>query len=258
MVEESLNRSNSVSKKMQSKKKLLNSAFIVFGEMIATAMLMFLGCMGCVKTTSFINSHLQCAINFGFVVLICIQCFGCISGAHLNPAVTLANFIYGGISLPMALLYFVAQMLGSFIGYGLLKASLPDNVVCSTETPAGVCLTLVASGIPVWRGLLIEFLITFVLIAICCAVWDPRNAMFQDSTSIRFGLAIGCLSLTAGQFTGASMNPARSFGPAVWNNAWENHWIYWVGPLLAAVVTSLIYRYVFRRTSEGSEETLTQ
>ncbi|KAL7736537.1 hypothetical protein ACLKA6_015186 [Drosophila palustris] len=253
MADEALNRSNSA-KRLQTRKKLLNSACIVLGEMLATAMLMFLGCMGCVKTASFVNSHLQCAINFGFVVLICIQCFGCVSGAHLNPAVTLANYIYRGISLPMALLYFVAQMLGACLGYGLVKASLPDSAVCSSETPQGVCITAVASGIFAWQAVLIEFLITCVLITICCAVWDPRNAKFGDSIAVRFGLAISCLSLTAGQFTGASMNPARSFAPAVWNNAWENHWVYWVGPLLAALLTSLLYKYVFRRPAEEIEK----
>ncbi|KAH8300327.1 hypothetical protein KR044_012948 [Drosophila immigrans] len=237
---------------------MLKNTCIVFGELLATAMLMFLGCMGCAKTSTFINSHLQCSINFGFVVLICIQCFGCVSGAHLNPAVTLANYIYRLISLPMAIAYFVAQMLGAFIGYGLVKASLPDNVVCSSETPEGVCITALADGISVGQGVLIEFLITSVLIMICCAVWDPRNAKFGDSTGIRFGLAIGCISMTAGQFTGASMNPARSFAPAVWNNAWEHHWIYWVGPLVGAAFASFLYKHVFRPTSDETEEDLPQ
>lgn len=66
--------------------------------MIATAMLMFLGCMGSVENSVFTNSDFQSALNFGFVVLICIQCFGCVCGAHLNPAVTLATYVYNMIS----------------------------------------------------------------------------------------------------------------------------------------------------------------
>ncbi|KRF80380.1 aquaporin isoform X2 [Drosophila virilis] len=233
---------------------ILDKVCIIFGELTATAFLIYLGCMGCVQTTVIVNSHVQIAISFGFVVLICIQCFGCVSGAHLNPAVTLASYVYRQISWPMALGFFVAQMLGAFIGYGLLKASLPDNFICSTITPQGACLTTVASGVALWQAVLIEFLITCVLITICCGVWDPRNAKFQDSVPIRFGLAIACLSLIAGQFTGASMNPARSFAPAVWNNAWENHWVYWVSPLAAALVTSLVYKHVFRRQVNDAQK----
>lgn len=165
--------------------------------MIATAMLMFLGCMGSVENSVFTNSDFQSALNFGFVVLICIQCFGCVCGAHLNPAVTLATYVYNMISLPMALAYFVAQMVGAFIGYGLLKAVLPESAIYSAENPNGVCLTSLNSTLTPWQGLAVEFLITCVLISVCCGVWDPRNATKQDSLPVRFGLAIACLSLTA-------------------------------------------------------------
>lgn len=177
--------------------RLLDNAVIVFGEMIATAMLMFLGCMGCVQSLNFMKSDLQCSLNFGFVVLICIQSFGCVSGAHLNPCVTLAQLVYRMISWPMALAYVVAQILGAFIGYGLLKASIPEDAICSTITPKGACLTMLADSLTPGQGVLIEFLITCVLIFICCGVWDPRNTNFQDSVAIRFGLAVACLSLTA-------------------------------------------------------------
>ncbi|XP_017040696.1 aquaporin isoform X2 [Drosophila ficusphila] len=228
----------------------MDNISIVMAEMIATAMLMFLGCMGCIENSAFSNSNFQSSLNFGFVVLICIQCFGSVCGAHLNPAVTLATYVYNMISLPMALAYFVAQMVGAFIGYGLLKAVLPANAIFSTATPNGVCLTTLNSTLTSWQGVAIEFLITSVLIFICCGVWDPRNASKQDSVPVRFGLAISCLSLTAGQMTGASMNPVRSFAPAIWNGVWENHWIYWVGPLGGALVASLIYKYAFRREVE--------
>ncbi|XP_017073122.1 aquaporin isoform X2 [Drosophila eugracilis] len=234
-------------------RRQLDNISTVLAEMIATAMLMFLGCMGCVGNSVISNSNFQSSLNFGFVVLICIQCFGAVCGAHLNPAVTLATYIYNMISLPMALAYFVAQMVGAFIGYGLLKAVLPENAIFSTDTPNGVCLTSLNSTLTSWQGVAIEFLITCVLISICCGVWDPRNATKQDSVPVRFGLAISCLSLTAGQLTGASMNPARSFAPAIWNGVWDNHWIYWVGPMAGALVTSVTYKYVFRREVDDPE-----
>ncbi|KAH8253746.1 hypothetical protein KR032_006760, partial [Drosophila birchii] len=218
------------------------SAFL--GELIGTGILVFLGCMGCVKTDLFANSHLQIVLNFGFAVLIAIQCFGCVSGAHLNPAVTVAAYIYDMVSLTMAFAYFVAQLLGAFIGYGLLKVLLPTETV---NTGVGLCVTLPHATVTDAQGFGIEFVITSILVIVCCGVWDPRNAKFHDSVAIRFGLAIACLACAAGPFTGASMNPARSFAPALWNNHFEKNWIYWLAPLSSAAVTAYAYKIVFRR-----------
>jgi len=217
------------------------------GELIGTGLLVFLGCMGCVQNDSFANSHFQMTFNFGLVVLIIIQCFGCVSGAHLNPAVTLAAFIYEMIDLTMALLYCVAQLLGAFIGYGLLKAVIPPSAIHVEGASHGLCVTVTHDEISTMQGFGIEFIITAVLILVCCGVWDPRNSKFHDSVPVRFGLAISCLACVAGPFTGASMNPARSFGPALWNKDFQDHWIYWFAPLLSALVTALAYKIVFRR-----------
>ncbi|XP_023177382.1 aquaporin-like isoform X2 [Drosophila hydei] len=234
-----------------SRSELLKNVAKFFGEFAATAVLVYLGCMGCVNSSSIINSPLQCSLTFGFVVLICIQCFGCISGAHLNPAVTLASFIYELISWQMAILYFVAQILGGSIGYGLLVASMPKNMICNSLTPMGACVTSVASNITLWQAVIIEFLLTSILICVCCGVWDLRNADVQDSVPIRFGLTVSCIGIVAGQLTGASMNPVRSFAPALWNNSWEDHWIYWVAPLTSSLVTSIAYKYGFRSKPEN-------
>ncbi|XP_030372201.1 aquaporin AQPcic [Scaptodrosophila lebanonensis] len=214
------------------------------GELIGTGMLVFLGCMGCVKTDLFPNNHLQIILNFGLAVMICIQCFGCVSGAHLNPAVTVAAYIYDMVTLQMAFVYFVAQMLGAFIGYGLLKVLLPEETM---TVGSGLCVTAPHPTISSIQGCGIEFVVTAILILVCCGVWDPRNSKFHDSVAIRFGLAISCLACAAGPFTGASMNPARSFAPALWNGSFDAHWIYWIGPLAAAGITAIAYKTVFRR-----------
>ncbi|KAH8277780.1 hypothetical protein KR018_006744 [Drosophila ironensis] len=176
------------------RRSLLRQVGIVFAECISTAMLLLFGCMGCVGNDVLSNSPFQSAFTFGLVVLICIQCFGCISGAHMNPAVTLAALVYGNISWGQALAYFIAQMLGAFIGYGLLKAVLPESAIYA---PKGVCITGLHDSLNVWQGFSIEILITSGLIAFCCGVWDPRNATFQDSVGVRFGLAVSALSLIA-------------------------------------------------------------
>ncbi|XP_068144119.1 aquaporin [Drosophila tropicalis] len=227
-----------------------NRVAAFFGELVATATFIFVACMGCVQTPLFVNTHFQSALNFGLAILIAIQCYGCVSGAHLNPAITLAAWIFGVLTWRMAIAYFVAQVAGALIGYGLLVAVMPYNAIKGVDNPAGVCVTVLATDITVLQGVFIEFLITCCLVAVACSVWDPRNAKFKDSVPVRFGLCVSSLILTAGLFTGASMNPTRSLGPAVWNNSWEHHWIYWIGPLVAGLVASLIYRFAFK----GDEE----
>ncbi|XP_037714492.1 aquaporin AQPcic isoform X1 [Drosophila subpulchrella] len=226
------------------------SAFL--GELIGTGILVFLGCMGCVST--FPNSHLQIVLNFGFAVLVAIQCFGCVSGAHLNPAVTVAAYIYDMVSLSMAFAYFAAQMLGAFIGYGLLMVLLPKSALEGSEGN-GLCVTLPHSSVLPGQAFGIEFVITSILIIVCCGVWDPRNSKFHDSVGIRFGLAIACLACAAGPFTGASMNPARSFAPALWNTNFQSNWIYWLAPLSASAITAYAYKVVFRREVVEAEIT---
>ena len=136
-------------------------------------------------------------LNFGLVIMVVIQCFGCVSGSHLNPAVTIAAFVYDMVSAPMAAVYCVGQMLGGFIGYGLLKAVLPNSTINVAGAEHGLCVTVPHAEIGALKGCAIEFIITAVLILVCCGVWDPRNSKFHDSVPIRFGLAVACLACTA-------------------------------------------------------------
>lgn len=168
-----------------------------FGELVATAVFVFIACMGCVETPLFQNSHFRSGLTFGLAILIAIQCFGSVSGAHLNPAITLAAWLYGAIGWIRAIAYFVAQAAGALIGYGLLVAVLPGSSIKGVDNPSGVCVTVLAPGISVLQGVFIEFLITCCLVMVACSVWDPRNAKLQDSMPVRFGLTVSCLILTA-------------------------------------------------------------
>lgn len=185
--------------KIKMKADTLDKICCFLGELIGTAMLVFLGCMGCVHNTTFSsNNHLQMTLNFGLVVMVVVQCFGCVSGSHLNPAVTLAAFIYNMVTAPMAIVYFCGQMLGGFIGYGMLKVVLPESAL--TGTVEGLCVTIPHPDVTGLQGCAIEFIITSILVLVCCGVWDPRNAKFHDSVPIRFGLAIACLAITGVSF----------------------------------------------------------
>jgi len=220
-------------------------------ELIGTGLLMFLGCMGCVSQYDEPTpTHHMGGISFGLTVMIIIQVFGHISGAHLNPAVTLATVIFGMLKPLMGLVYIVAQFVGATLGYGLLKILISDNYV--TE---GFCATTVNSKISSVQGLGIEIVISTVLILICCAVWDKRNADKPDSVPLRFGLAISAISMVAGPLTGASMNTARSFAPLVFGGSWKDHWIYWLGPTVAAPIGCGLYKILFAApdSEEGSK-----
>lgn len=146
----------------------------------------------------------------------------------------------------MAILMSLAQLVGATLGYGLLLLMTPEEIFFQKGL-AGTCMTLPHPAVSVTKAFFIEFLLTSALVATVCGVWDPRNRAVGDSAAIRIGLTIVALSLAGGPFTDASMNPVRSFGPALWNGNWDYHWLYWVAPLAAGLVSSSFYKMIFWR-----------
>ncbi|CAO1354259.1 unnamed protein product [Diamesa serratosioi] len=226
------------------KQSTLDLLVVFLSEVLATGLLVFLGCMGCIKFGSEGPTHLIICLNFGLAVMLLINIFGCVSGAHMNPAVTLAAVIYKLITIPTGVAYVIAQVLGAYMGYGLLRFVTPMKFFAGIE---GFCVTVPSDEISILQAFMVEFVITAVLILVCCGVWDPRNSKLHDSVPLRFGLAVTCLAISGGPFTGGSMNPARSFGPALWNLHFQNHWIYWVAPLSASFITAIGFKMVFRK-----------
>lgn len=151
------------------------------------------------------------------------------------------------------MIYVVAQLLGAFMGFGVLKLLTPENFSSKHESDPGFCTTAINPHLSTFQGFIVEFIISAVLVLVCCGVWDPRNAKHHDSVAIKFGLTISALAMCAGPYTGASMNPARSFGPALWNGYFVDHWVYWVAPLAAGFLTSFIYKVVFWREAPNEE-----
>ncbi|KAJ8733218.1 hypothetical protein PYW08_001516 [Mythimna loreyi] len=213
----------------------------ILSEFLSTLMLILLGCMSCVPVPG-IDTSIYAPFAFGCVVMFNIQIFGHISGAFMNPTVTLASVIWGSTSIGLGVAYVVAECVGAVLGYGILIALSPIDLVSS-----GVCVTKPYTGVTVLQTLGIEICITAALSFICMSVWDPVNEHKQDSTAIKFGVTILGLSFVAGSLTGASMNPARSLGPAVWTGQWTQHWAYWVGPLTGSGLAAVMYKYVFFR-----------
>ncbi|XP_076397764.1 aquaporin AQPcic isoform X2 [Megachile rotundata] len=224
------------------------------GEIIGTALLVFIGCTGCIASLNVTPTVLQISLTFGFAVMVAIQCTGHISDAHINPSITIAAMILGKKSLPMSLLYICCQCVGALLGYGLLKVITPGPLTYAVKDETETfCVTRIHPELSVFRAFMAEFIGTAILVLFACGVWDNRNAKNTDSTSLRFGFCIAVLCMILIPYTGCSMNPARSLSPAIWNGSWEHHWIYWLGPLGGAIVASVFYRFLFQSDTEGSD-----
>ncbi|XP_074032766.1 aquaporin AQPAe.a isoform X2 [Leptinotarsa decemlineata] len=235
-------------------------------EVGGTFILVFLGCMGCVSGIAGGSiPHEQISFTFGLAVMVAVQVFGHISGSHINPIVTVAAAVLGNISLIQVPILIVGQFLGAILGFGLLMAVTPENLMGNVyhnvsgemvKQGVGVCSPMVNHAITPAQGLLVEFLISLILVLTCCGVWDARNSDKHDSVPIRFGLMIAVLAMAGGPYTGANMNPARSFAPALMNGDWKDHWVYWVGPLAAGFFGALLYRLIFTKEVPSSKETI--
>lgn len=116
------------------------------------------------------------------------------------------------------------------------------------------CVTDLHDSLSAIQGFLLEAIATGVLMLLVCSVWDIRNEKNTDSAPIKFGLTVAVLATTVGPYTGCSMNPARSFAPALWNNQWARHWIYWFGPIAGALVTTFLYKTIFGVPDKVPEE----
>ncbi|GBP66966.1 Aquaporin AQPcic [Eumeta japonica] len=218
----------------------------VLGELISTSLLVLFGCMACVPYEDGAAPVPGYApLAFGFAVLFNIQAFGHISGAHMNPAVSVAAVVWGSLSPALAVFYIIAQCCGSILGFGLLTWFTPLPL-----EPDAICSTLPRTGVSDAQALVVEIALSAALMLLNCAVWDPVNGHLQDGVPLKFGFVIAGLSFAGAHFTGASMNPARSLGPALWNGSWESHWVYWLGPIISGVVFTLLYKHVLTKRKQ--------
>ncbi|XP_069076166.1 aquaporin-4-like isoform X2 [Pleurodeles waltl] len=179
------------------------------------------------------------ALCFGLSIATMVQCFGHISGGHINPAVTIAMLCTRKISLAKSIFYVIAQCLGAIVGAGLLYLVTPPNVA------GNLGITTVDGHLSAGHGLLIELIITFQLVFTIFATCDSKRKDVTGSVALAIGFSVTIGHLFAINYTGASMNPARSFGPAVIKGKWDNHWIYWIGPIIGAVIAGGLYEYVY-------------
>ncbi|CAD5185270.1 unnamed protein product [Musa acuminata subsp. malaccensis] len=177
------------------------------------------------------------SLAHGFALFVAVSVGANISGGHVNPAVTFGAFLGGNISLIRGILYWIAQLLGSVVACLLLKLATGG-----LETSA----FSLSSDVSVWNAVVFEIVMTFGLVyTVYATAVDPRKGDLGVIAPIAIGFIVGANILAGGAFDGASMNPAVSFGPAVVSWTWDNHWVYWVGPLIGAAIAALVYDGVF-------------
>jgi len=167
--------------------------------------------------------------------------FGGISGAHVNPAVTIGFLVTGRIKPLLAVQYIISQLCGATIAAAACKLIFPAMAV--NEAKLGIPLP---DGDWVTLPILLatEAILTFLLMtSIFATAVDPRGQAVKIG-GFAIGLTVAFDILAGGAVTGASMNPARSFGPALVYGHFDLHWCYWVGPIIGAVVAALVYHHV--------------
>jgi aquaporin NIP len=178
-------------------------------------------------------SHVGVALTFGLVVLAMIYTVGDVSGAHLNPAVTLGFFAARRCGIRTVFGYIASQLLGAIAASLLLHLLFPQSVTLG--------ITLPAAGAT--QSFILEVVLTFILMWVILSV--STGAKEKGITAgIAVGSVIGLEAMFAGPISGASMNPARSFGPALVSMRFENLWIYLVAPIVGALLAVPVCRRI--------------
>ncbi len=193
------------------------------------------------------------ALAHGLAIGLMVAAAGHISGGHYNPAVTIALWAGGKIGLVKAVAYIVAQLAGAVIAALLLRYIYPEAIrdAANFGVP-GIKYAHAGDALVIGRarGFLIEVVATFFLAYVIHGVAvDSRGA--HAIAPLAIGLAITMDILMAGPLTGAAMNPARHFGPALVQGEWKDTWVYWAGPIVGGVLASVVHNYVLIPRSVG-------
>jgi len=185
------------------------------------------------------------ALAHGLAIGIMVTAIGHISGGHLNPAVTIGFWVTRKMSTFDALLYWFAQLAGGAAAAYLLRWIIPED----TWRAVWLGTPVLASGFSRLAGMITEGVMTFFLVFVVFATAADERGAFAKIAGFAIGLTVTMDILMGGPITGAAMNPARAFGPALAAHQWANHGVYWVGPLAGGVVAGALYETLYLKKS---------
>lgn len=211
-------------------------------EFIGTFALVFVG-SGAIMTARMSGSQaglVEVALAHGIILAVMVSALMRISG-HFNPAVTLGFLVTRRIEAMMAALYIIAQVLGAIAAAYALKASYPDSVFVATRGGGQAVALDITGGQAFILETIATFFLVFVIFGTAVDLKGPKIG------GLAIGLTIAADILAIGPLTGASMNPARSFGPAVASGVYEAQLLYWAAPILGGLIAALMYEFLFLR-----------
>jgi MIP family channel proteins len=220
-------------------------------EFLGTFALVFIGAGSVVIASANGSGYvglIGVALAHGLVLAVFISNFGHISGGHFNPAVTFAAWVGGKIETLRGASYVLAQLAGATAGAALLRWILPEQVWRNASL--GATLVSHRLGITNGKAVLIEAILTFFLVITVYATAVDDRGTFKSIAGLPIGLVLVFDILIGGQLTGASMNPARSFGPALMAGKWTDFWVYLAGPVSGGIIAATAYVFVFLRSRE--------
>lgn len=220
----------------------------ILAEGIATFAFVFLG-TGAVISALLAGGGLNgatlvaIAAAHGLAILLLVAAFGRISGAHINPAVTFAMLVTGRIGIAKGVAYIVLQCAGAAAASLLLKSIIPE------AAQGGLGAHSLGNGISTSGAFILEVVLTFFLVWVVFSVAVDKKAPGFPIAPVAIGLVVLVDHLVGVPFTGASMNPARTFGPALASGEFMDHWLYWAAPLLGGALAAITYTVMHGKES---------
>ena len=215
-------------------------------EFVATFALIFVGAGASILAAIGSIDLLAVALAHGLVLAIMISGVGHISGGHVNPAVTIALWTAGKVATPRAAIYVVAQLLGAVIGALLLVYVVGGDAF----EAAGGGAPALGPGVSVGRGIVIEAILTFFLVFAVFGTAVDLRGPWNKTAGFTIGLVIAFDIIAFGPLTGAAMNPARWFGPALVAGNMSDSLVWIVGPIAGGIIAGVLYATVFLRSKE--------
>jgi MIP family channel proteins len=221
----------------------MTTARLFTAELLGTFFLCFAGIGSMLSATAAVGAHptiVGIALAHGLALSIAVATFGGVSGAHVNPAVTAAMLVTRRISAANAVLYVVAQLAGATVAALICKFVFPAAAVAEGNLGLPPAAPWASGGVL----FAMEFVLTFLLVtAVFGTAVDERGKAVKIG-AFAIGLTVAFDILAGGAVSGASMNPARSFGPALVQGYWTWHLLYWIAPIAGGVTAALLYEHV--------------
>ncbi|XP_063152651.1 aquaporin-5-like [Candoia aspera] len=226
-------------------------AWAVLSEFIATAIFICIALGSSFKWPLEQPSVLQISLAFGLTVATVVHAFGHISGAHINPAVSLAYFVGNQISIIRFVFYVILQLLGALAGAGIIYGVTPKDI--RKTLFANEISKEISSG----EAFVMEMITTFSVVMCIFSVTDKRRRDSRSNSALAIGMAVSMAHLVGIYYTGCSINPARSFAPAVILGTFSRcHWVFWLGPIAGAILAAIAYNYILCPQRLSREERL--